>query len=124
MASAEGTFEAVMLGETFPGFLGDPMRCFAAFALLSCLVLSAAPRVRRGGPVRTAQEARAIAERETGGQAVQVRRIPLNGASGGWEVEVRMPGEDRGWRCIVDADTHMVYTKTRIPNPAGKVRKR
>jgi hypothetical protein len=68
-------------------------------------------------PVKTAREARTIAERNTGGIAVSARCIPLNGATGGWEVDVHMPGEERGWRCIVDNDTHMVHTKTRIPNP-------
>ena len=71
----------------------------------------------RGGPVSSAKEAKAIAERETGGTSVSARRIYLNGASGGWEVDVHMPREDRGWRCIIDADTHMVHTKDRIPNP-------
>jgi hypothetical protein len=74
--------------------------------------------------VHSPKEARAIAERETGGTAVTARRIPLNGATGGWEVEVHMPGEDRGWRCIIDADTHMVYTKERIPNPPTGRRKK
>jgi hypothetical protein len=68
-------------------------------------------------PVSTAREAKAIAEQHTGGIAVSARRIPLNGATGGWEVDVHMPGEARGWRCTVDNDTHMVHTKTRIPNP-------
>lgn len=95
------------------------MKTLAALLLAPALVLSAAPRPKTG-PVRTAKEARAIAEQETGGEAVSARKIALNGASGGWEVEVRMPGEDRGWRCVVDADTRMVYTKARIPNPAGK----
>ena len=68
-------------------------------------------------PVKTAREARTIAERNTGGIAVSARAVPLNGATGGWEVDVHMPGEERGWRCIVDNDTHRVFTKTRIPNP-------
>ena len=76
------------------------------------------PRLRpRGGPVSTAREAKAICEQDTGGRAVSARRVPLNGASGGWEVEVHLPKENRGWRCIVDNDTHQVYTKDRIPNP-------
>ena len=68
-------------------------------------------------PVTTAREARTIAEKNTGGVAVSARTIPLNGATGGWEVEVHMPGEKLGWRCIVDSDTHMVHDKSRIPNP-------
>ncbi len=78
----------------------------------------------RGGPVNTAKEAKAIAEQDTGGVAVSARRVPLNGASCGWEVELHMPKEDRGWRCMVDCDSHSVYTKDRIPNPALKGRQR
>lgn len=95
----------------------------AALALVPALVLSAGtPRSRKhaGGPVKTAGEAKAIAERETGGRAVAARRIPLNGASGGWEVDLRMPGEERGWRCIIDSDTHMVHSKARIDQPGAK----
>ncbi len=79
-------------------------------------------RVRRSGPVSSAAEAKRIAEQETGGHAVSATRIPLNGASAGWQVEVHMPKEDRGWRCIIDADTHTVHTKTRIDNPAARRR--
>lgn len=95
----------------------------AALALVPALVLSAGtPRSRKhaGGPVKTAGEAKSIAERETGGRAVTARRIPLNGASGGWEVDLRMPGEERGWRCIIDSDTHMVHSKARIDQPGAK----
>jgi len=86
------------------------------------LVLSAGttkPKKPASGLIRSAKEAKAIAERETGGKATSARRIPLNGASGGWEVEVRMPREDKGWRCIIDADTRMVHSKTRIDQPGG-----
>jgi hypothetical protein len=72
------------------------------------------------GPIKSAKEAKAIAERETGGKAVSAKRIPLNGASGGWEVDLRVAHESRGWRCIIDADTHMVHSKTRIDQPSGK----
>ena len=95
----------------------------AALALVPVLVLSAGtPRSRKhaGGPVKTAGEAKSIAERETGGRAVSARRIPLNGASGGWEVDLRMPGEERGWRCVIDSDTHMVHSKARIDQPGAK----
>jgi hypothetical protein len=68
-------------------------------------------------PVTTAREAKAIAERKTGGIAVSARRIPLNGATGGWEVDVHMPRDEQGWRCIVDRDSHGVRSRTRIPNP-------
>jgi hypothetical protein len=72
---------------------------------------------RAAGPVRSAAEAKAIAERETGGVATGARRTNLNGSTCGWEVDVHMPGEKQGWRCIVDCDTHSVHTKDRIPNP-------
>ncbi len=91
--------------------------------LVPALVLSASPakpRKHSSGPIKSAKEAKAIAEQETGGKATSARRIPLNGASGGWEVEVRMPHEDKGWRCIIDADTHMVHSKTRIDQPGAK----
>jgi hypothetical protein len=97
----------------------------ATLALIPALVLSAGtPKSRRhsGGPVKTAGEAKAIAERETGGRAVSARRISLNGASGGWEVDLRVPNEDRGWRCIIDADTHMVHSKARIDQPGAKAK--
>jgi hypothetical protein len=97
------------------------MMRFAALLLVPSLVLIAGnpPKktVRRGGPVNTAKEAKAIAEQETGGVAVIARRVYLNGASGGWAVDVYMPKETRGWRCIIDADTHGVHTKDRIANP-------
>ena len=92
-------------------------------AVLPVLALSAGtPKGRKhaSGLVRTAKEAKAIAEQETGGKAVSARRIPLNGASGGWEVDVHMPHEDRGWRCVIDCDTRTVHTKTHIDNPGGK----
>jgi hypothetical protein len=97
------------------------MMRFAALLLVPSLVLTAGtslPRKpRRSGPVHSASEAKAIAEQETGGAAVSAKRVPLNGASGGWEVDVHMPKESQGWRCIIDADTRMVHTKDRIPNP-------
>lgn len=94
------------------------MRLLPLF-LAPTLVLSAGAlrKPRRGGPVRSAREAKRIAEQDTGGRAVHVRSVPLNGASGGWEVDVHMAHEARGWRCVIDADTHMVHTKTRIENP-------
>lgn len=94
----------------------------AALLLVPSLVLVAGgtPHKKsshRGGPVSSAKDAKAIAERETGGIAVSAIRGPLNGASGGWTVDVHMPKESQGWRCIIDADTRMVYTRDRIPNP-------
>lgn len=99
-----------------------PLAFGAALALAPLLLSAAAskPRKAAAGVVKSAAEAKAIAERETGGKAVRARSIPLNGASGGWEVEVRMPGEDRGWRCVIDADTRSVHRKTRIDQPGAK----
>ena len=98
----------------------------AALALIPALVLSASStkprRHHAAGPLSSAKEAKAIAERETGGKAVSARRIPLNGASGGWEVDLHMPGEERGWRCIIDSDTHMVHSKARIDQPGAKTK--
>lgn len=85
--------------------------------LVPSLVFATTTGRRAAGPVKGSKEAKAIAERETGGKAVTAKRIPLNGASGGWEVDVRMPNESQGYRCVIDADTHMVHTKTRIPQP-------
>lgn len=102
-----------------------PLAFGAALALVPALVLSAAPKKPRkhaSGPVKNAKEAKAIAEQETGGKAISARRIPLNGASGGWEVDLRMPHEERGWRCIIDSDTHMVHSKTRIDQPGAKAK--
>lgn len=93
--------------------------------LLPALILSAHAGPRRGrrtGPVSSASEAKRIAEQETGGRAVSATRIPLNGASAGWQVDVHMPKDARGWRCIIDADTHSVHTKTRIDNPTTRRR--
>jgi len=96
-------------------------RPLALALLVPALILSASvPRKRAAGTVRSSKEAKAIAEHETGGKASSARRIPLNGASGGWEVEVRMPHETQGWRCVIDADTHMVLTKTRIEQPGTR----
>jgi hypothetical protein len=78
------------------------------------------PRKHGSGPVKSAKEAKAIAEQETGGKATSARRVPLNGASGGWEVDVRMPREAKGWRCIIDVDTRMIASKTRIDQPGAK----
>ena len=95
----------------------------ASLLILPAIVLSAGvtkPRKPIAGIVRTAKEAKGIAEQETGGKALTARRIPLNGASGGWEVDVRMPHESKGWRCIIDSDTRTVHSKTRIDQPGAK----
>ncbi len=101
----------------------------AALLLVPCLVLIAGGSQskrssHRGGLVNSAKDAKAIAEQETGGIAVSARRIHLNGASGGWEVDVHMPQDAKGWRCIIDADTRMVHTRSRIPNPKPSKRSR
>ena len=101
----------------------------AALLMVPALVLMASgtphkKQAHRGGPVNSVKEAKEIAEREVGGIAVSARRIHLNGASSGWEVDVRMPKEDRGWRCIIDSDTHSVHTKDRIPNPQAAKNRR
>lgn len=101
--------------------------------LLSALIVAAllpafaaAPRKPRAPTVRVVRntkEAKQIAEVETGGIAVSARKTRLNAATCGWEVDVYMPKEDRGWRCIVDCDTRQVRTKDRIPNPPWKRKK-
>ena len=97
------------------------LRTLALALLVPALVLAAAkPKKRNSGQVRSAKEAKAIAEQDTGGKATSARRIPLNGASGGWEVEVRMPREAKGWRCTIDSDTRTVHSKTRIDQPGAK----
>lgn len=62
-------------------------------------------------------EARSVAEGATGGKAVQLRRIDLNGATGGWEVRVRMENRAKGWRLIIDRDTWRIRDRYEIPNP-------
>ena len=62
----------------------------ASALLIPAIVLSARttkPRKHASGPIKSAKEAKAIAEQETGGKVTSARRIPLNGASGGWEVD-------------------------------------
>jgi hypothetical protein len=101
------------------------IRSVAVALLVPALVLSAGMSKKKknsSGPVKSAKQAKAIAEQDTGGKATGARRIPLNGASGGWEVEVRMPHEDKGWRCVIDSDTRMVHSKTRIDQPGAKVK--
>ena len=100
------------------------MKIPALLLLLPALLCPLQARHRRVGPVSSAGEAKAIAERDVGGVAVGAHRIRLNGASGGWEVDLHMPREDRGWRCIVDCDTRMVRTRDRIPNPPLKKKRR
>ena len=63
------------------------------------------------------ERAKGIAAVEVGGEAIAARLIDLNGATGGWEVLVRMSTGDKGWRVVVDRDTWTVRDKTQIPNP-------
>ncbi len=100
------------------------MRAVLALLVVSSLALASGSKSRHsGGLVRTSKEAMTVAEQDTSGIAVHARRIALNGASCGWEVEVHMPKEERGWLCVVDCDTHMVFTKHRIPNPKASKKK-
>ena len=102
------------------------MKARAAILLLvPALILSAGGhRKRHSGPLVSERDAKAIAARETGGTVVSAHEIPLNAASGGWEVDVHMPNEERGWRCVIDDDTRMVRTKERIPNPVAPAHSR
>ena len=95
----------------------------AILLILPALALSAGGRRHHGGPLVNEKEAKSIAARDTGGTAVSAHEIPLNAASGGWEVDVRMPNERQGWRCVIDDDTRAVRTKTRIPNPDPPARR-
>ena len=95
-----------------------------ALLLVPALALSAGGRKHHRGPLVSEKDAKAIAARDTGGTAVSAREIPLNAASGGWEVDVRMPNEERGWRCVIDDDTRMVRTKERIANPVASTHSR
>lgn len=75
-------------------------------------------------PCTTPEEAKAIAECDTLGEAVTARRIEQNDGTKGWEVMVHMPGKDKGdkgWRCIIDWDLGKVRLKEAIPNPPSKV---
>lgn len=69
----------------------------------------------------TEEDAMSVAESQTGGQAVSARRIDLNGATGGYEVIVQMPGKEKGWRVVIDIDTRRVKDTYPIPNPVEVV---
>jgi hypothetical protein len=75
-----------------------------------------------GVPCTTAEEAKAVAECETLGEAVTARRIEQSDGTPGWEILVHMPGKKHGWRCIVDGDLGKVRKKEPIRNPPSKVR--
>jgi hypothetical protein len=74
-----------------------------------------------GLPCTTAEEAKAIAESGTLGEAVTVRRIEQSDGTPGWEVLVHMPGKKQGWRCCIDQDMGKLRWKEAIPNPPSKV---
>ena len=63
--------------------------------------------------------ARQLVEAATGGKCVSFRRMRINGSTrDGFEIEVHMPGKDKGWRCEVDMDNPpKIYRKKEIPNP-------
>ncbi|HZU54177.1 MAG TPA: hypothetical protein VFF77_09810 [Holophagaceae bacterium] len=63
------------------------------------------------------ERAKGVAAVEVGGEAIAARRIDLNGATGGWEVLVRMPSGGHGWKVVVDRDTWTVRSKSQVPNP-------
>jgi hypothetical protein len=85
---------------------------------------SAAGRGSCRKPCRASQRdqravARQTAESDTGGLAVAMRPVRINGSTvWGFEVIIHMPGRTRGWRCLVDLDfPPKVYNKYPIPNP-------
>ncbi len=61
-----------------------------------------------------ATKAEGIASVEVGGEATGSRRIDLNGATGGWEVFVKIKGEKFGWRVVIDRDTWTVRSKQKV----------
>ncbi len=73
------------------------------------------------------EDAKAVAEVETGGEAVSARRIAMGGTHspdglGGIEVLVHMEGQVKGWRCLIDSNNMKLRRKEAIPNPPSKVR--
>ena len=74
-------------------------------------------------PCLSPEEAMAVAETATLGEAVTARRIVTHTAGfGEWEVLVHMPNESHGWRCIISRDSGKVLKQQRIKNPPSKVR--
>ena len=76
---------------------------------------------------RNLEEAKGVAEAETGGEAVAAHWVELGGTQssdgkGGIEVQVHMSGKANGWRCTIDSNTMKLRKKEPIPNPASKVR--
>ncbi len=71
-------------------------------------------------PCDNAEDARALAESETLGEAVTTRRIIQTDGTKGWEVLVHMPGRAQGWRVIIDRDLAKVRWKEAIRNPPSR----
>jgi len=84
----------------------------------ACLTLAADINI----PCTTPGQAKALAERETLGEAVTVVPVLLPDGSKGWEVLVHRPGRKSGRRCIIDQDMGKVRWVEKIKNPPSKVR--
>lgn len=84
------------------------------------LMLTAFVALQANYPCVSGKSAKRIAEHATGGEAVWVQKIPMNGTFFAWEVLVHMPGEKHGWRITIDRDTSRILKKSPIENPASK----
>jgi hypothetical protein len=99
-----------------------------AVAIPMATMAVAPPQGHEGNDrTRELKVAMGVAEAETGGEAVAVRRVAMNGTSspdglGGIEVLVHMPEPMKGWRCLIDSNNMKLRSKEQIPNPASKVR--
>ncbi|HJW08069.1 MAG TPA: hypothetical protein VJ483_00445 [Holophagaceae bacterium] len=94
-------------------------------ALPLCLAATSLAVLAQGHPYRDpaieqqryeSARAKDIAAAEVGGEPLGARLIDLNGATGGWEVLVRVSAEER-WRVIVDRDTWTVRRKEKVEKP-------
>lgn len=94
-------------------------------ALLLCLAATAGPawcaapqEHRESDQARLEryerEKAKGIAAVEVGGEAVAARRIDLNGATGGWEVLVKVEGKEVQWKVVIDRDTWTVRRKDKV----------
>lgn len=91
--------------------------------LLPALICSICLPAIATTPCLTPEEAKAIAENETLGEAVSAHRLrEHHNGFPPWVVLVHMQGQDQGWRCIISRDTGKLLKKERIPNPPSKVR--
>lgn len=64
---------------------------------------------------RENQKAKEIAAVEVRGEATAARRVDLNGATGGWEVIVRVDGDKpQLWRVLIDRDTWAIRSKKKL----------